>query len=1147
MKPTEEGLMQNSICIVSFSLRLMAVIVCMSTYIAANAQLKKAPIAKSIYYGIPANYAQVGGTDLYYYQTSSAIDIIGKFGDNYYSSTYSNGGYKLAMQVGNSYPAYVDCLYGTTIDGVTCTVSIAEQGELAKICYTVVNNNDTAVNVSLGTHADVMIGNNDRAPISRKNDTTTGSTYGLSLKDGNGAELCVLFGAGLNGVTAVNDFWFGLYSQNRDEYSMIGNYSEDSNYYMQENGSYDSGMGWCWKNRRIEANTYVEFTYLIGVGDVTLEPSSDFVVTPDDPQGWNDLSRPHRLELNGTYESPAGIDGIIEYAIEDSEEWLAITDTLTSGEEFTATIVATFDPQRPTHVINFRITDVVGNTSLLAPIEYLDISFINFDGIENKTYTGDSIYQTNLTCELDKDQYVVTNYNNNINSIEVSSTTASFYVEGVFPYTIGRKKYNFTIYPADFQTIVEGIYLSEDNFTYTGSPIVPEWTFVNADAAKLEEGNDYTVLHENNIYPGQGTVNVNGVGNYTGTVTQTFIIDKATLADSLYTVNIPNEDICFDNNPHPAEFIANTDGIGEHSFTYLNQATGEESTTPPSAEGSYVAYLEVAEGDCFYGLEKHEVGSFTIYHFDENEWLTLVTLCNHLSQNGWVQPWNTSLGITAVSTFDGLTTKHGHVTGIDLSECNLSGELPLSLFGFTQLEELNLSKNNLTGDIGNSMMEVKATGISISDKLRSVDISDNRFNGNIGQFAMFIPSLESLKASGNRISDVYPPISANVTTLEIGKQDMENVITLDLGNITPEILTSIPTLLLYEHETQSYKQEIDVLCTVSEDFNYSSDNSPNDWAIQLSYQNGQLTFPYTSEQNAYYGKSGDTLHVFNVAENNYPDVSKLRMKLSFPDGDANFTGNIDITDLQTIILRIFDNYNMLPFNFTAANMIKDEAINIQDVVGEVNLLLSFADTNTLSPVLSAKADQEKEVATANIYCFGNKLIAYSTEPIAAFDIFIDNAHSLNITDALKDLGMVCSTRNTANGIHIVGYSLSGGCIPIGETTIATFNENNVNISAAVLSNSKAERMKVSLVPQTTGIGDIQTNTSYIKLVDGKIIINTDDNNDCVKWQVARPDGRLIDSGIISNAGRHTLEINEKGVLIITIDINGNNITKKIIK
>ena len=161
MKPTEEGLMQNSICIVSFSLRLMAVIVCMSTYIAANAQLKKAPIAKSIYYGIPANYAQVGGTDLYYYQTSSAIDIIGKFGDNYYSSTYSNGGYKLAMQVGNSYPAYVDCLYGTTIDGVTCTVSIAEQGELAKICYTVVNNNDTAVNVSLGTHADVMIGNND--------------------------------------------------------------------------------------------------------------------------------------------------------------------------------------------------------------------------------------------------------------------------------------------------------------------------------------------------------------------------------------------------------------------------------------------------------------------------------------------------------------------------------------------------------------------------------------------------------------------------------------------------------------------------------------------------------------------------------------------------------------------------------------------------------------------------------------------------------------------------------------------------------------------------------------------------------------------------------------------------------------------------
>ena len=67
------------------------------------------------------------------------------------------------------------------------------------------------------------------------------------------------------------------------------------------------------------------FSYLIGVGEVNLEPNSTFEATPDDAEGWNDLSRSHKLTLEGTYESPAGLDGVIEYAVEDSEEWQPLT------------------------------------------------------------------------------------------------------------------------------------------------------------------------------------------------------------------------------------------------------------------------------------------------------------------------------------------------------------------------------------------------------------------------------------------------------------------------------------------------------------------------------------------------------------------------------------------------------------------------------------------------------------------------------------------------------------------------------------------------------------------------------------------------------------------------------------------------------
>ena len=53
------------------------------------------------------------------------------------------------------------------------------------MCYTVTNNNEEDVVVSLGTHADVMIGNNDAAPISRRLDSFE-QTYGITMKGANG-------------------------------------------------------------------------------------------------------------------------------------------------------------------------------------------------------------------------------------------------------------------------------------------------------------------------------------------------------------------------------------------------------------------------------------------------------------------------------------------------------------------------------------------------------------------------------------------------------------------------------------------------------------------------------------------------------------------------------------------------------------------------------------------------------------------------------------------------------------------------------------------------------------------------------------------------------------------------------------------------
>lgn len=137
------------------------------------------------------------------------------------------------------------CNNGEIYNGVLFSSYVEQQGELARMCYSLTNTNSVDVTISLGAYADVMIGSNDRAPISRRKDQLE-NTYGLTMKDGYGAQLCVLFGAGLAGVSKVDDFWFGNYGYNSNAYNIVGNYERSDNF-MIENGSYDSAMGWCWK------------------------------------------------------------------------------------------------------------------------------------------------------------------------------------------------------------------------------------------------------------------------------------------------------------------------------------------------------------------------------------------------------------------------------------------------------------------------------------------------------------------------------------------------------------------------------------------------------------------------------------------------------------------------------------------------------------------------------------------------------------------------------------------------------------------------------------------------------------------------------------------------------------------------------------
>lgn len=1012
---------------------------------------------------LPYGYNQVGSTNLYYSYVGNGIDVQGYHNGSWYGSTYSNGGYKVAMQVDNGSANYVDCQYGSYIDGVRIHGTIVPQGDLARVIYSVENTNPYDVRVSLGVYADVMIGYNDSAPISRRKDTT-GNTYGVTMMDGNGAQLCILNGSGLAGVTPVSDYWFGGYYTNRNPYEIVGNYY-NGDYYMMENGYYDSGMGWCWKDRSIPAGSIIEFSYLIGVGEVNLEPNSSFEVTPDDPEGWNDLSRPHRLTLEGTYDSPAGLDGMIEYAVEDSEEWYQLTDMIPSGSTFTNSLVAMFDPSRERHVIRFRTRDNVGNTTLLPSIEYQDITFREFYGVKDMTYTGEPIYQDVYCDGMDASHFTTANYYNNVNS-----GVATFNVEGVFPYTIGRRTYNFNINPAP---LTGELTLPISDFVYNGYYFYPEWSFTESKYSSLIEDRDYYVSYSNNLTPGTARITVYGRGNYTSAISKTFNIDKAPLRDDLYTVMLPPEDVTYDGTSHQASLNA-VYGVGTPVFTYTSHNSSESLAEAPVQEGCYDVYMKINDGTLYYGKDKRLVGTFNIYRIDEADWNAICALNEELLRRGCPYTWNLSQGEKSVSSLQGITLSQGHVKALDLSGKNISGTFPCELLAFSALETLNISSNGMSGDIAEIVSDAVKNNTVVTDGIKTLKISDNAFEGNVGKLASCFPHLTSLNASHNSFTDVTPVISSTVSNLEISHQHLNNVVDFDLTKCSFEsLLAQIPAIALYDHNRQSMRSNIQFICTNADPSTFNKYTN-TEWAMQIAYLDGYLSIPYVSNQIEYYGNSGDILNVINVNSNGTIEGTTYYVKLSFEEGDANFSGTTDLLDLQSTINYMFGEYNNKPYNFTASDLWKDNVINVQDAVVLVNHLLDKTNTSLMAKsILSAPTQSE---CNTSVFSRSNSLCIDSDTPIAAFDIIVNSSSPLVVNPILTDYGFICSQKRVGDNVHLIGYSLSGMTLPMGENTIATMSsQGNLSVSYAQLSDIEANEVSTNVNMMPTKISEVSPN------------------------------------------------------------------------
>ena len=129
---------------------------------------------------------------------------------------------------------------------------------------------------------------------------------------------------------------------------------------------------------------------------------------------------------------------------------------------------------------------------------------------------------------LAKDTEYTVNYNNN-----AAAGTATVTITGTGNYS-GTISKTFTVNKASINNAE--VTLSATSYTYDGSGKNPGVT-VKVGSRTLVSGIDYAVSYNNNTAVGTATVTITGTGNYSGTVSKTFTINKASIANATVTLS----------------------------------------------------------------------------------------------------------------------------------------------------------------------------------------------------------------------------------------------------------------------------------------------------------------------------------------------------------------------------------------------------------------------------------------------------------------------------------------------------------------------------------------------------------------------------------------------------------------------------------
>ncbi|MBN1790236.1 MAG: S8 family serine peptidase [Bacteroidales bacterium] len=161
----------------------------------------------------------------------------------------------------------------------------------------------------------------------------------------------------------------------------------------------------------------------------------------------------------------------------------------------------------------------------------------------------------------------------------------------------------------------------------------------------------------------------------------------------------------------------------------------------------------------------------------EQDSLALVALYNSTAGNNWTNKDNWLTG--SLNTWYGVTLNNGRVTGLNLSNNNLTGSIPLEFYNLTNVVYLYLGTNNLSCTISPMIGQLA--------NLRSFNVWHNQLNGIIPEELFFVTNLMTLHLDYNDLSGTISPLISNLNQLSelgLGENNLENPIPVELFTLS---------------------------------------------------------------------------------------------------------------------------------------------------------------------------------------------------------------------------------------------------------------------------------------------------------------------------------------------------------------------------